>query len=80
MEDLYHVTSELLPSLAEPGWIQGSETFVVMEAHHRWLDVLRGVWEEVADPQVRSKGARDRSAGKHEGGASPAFATGEKER
>lgn len=80
MEDLYRVTSELLPGLAEPGAIRGSETFVVMKSHNRWLGVPKGVWEEAADPPPRGRGGRDRPAGKHEGGASPTLATGEKER
>lgn len=46
MEELYRVTSELLPGLAEPGVIQGSETFVVMKAHNKWLSLPRGVWED----------------------------------
>lgn len=45
MEELYRVTSELLPGLAEPGVIQGSETFVVMKSHNKWLSLPRGVWE-----------------------------------
>lgn len=80
MEDLYRVTSELLPGLAEPGVIQGSETFVVMKSHNRWLGVPKGVWEEAVDRQARDKGALDQSAGKHGGGVSPTLATGEKER
>ncbi len=80
MEDLYRVTSELLPGLADPGTIQGSETFVVMKSHNRWLGVPKGIWEEAGGPQARGKGAGDRSAGKHEGGVSPTFATGEEER
>ncbi len=51
MEDLYRVTSELLPGVAEPGRIHGSETFVVMKSHNRWLGVPRGVWEEEAADQ-----------------------------
>ncbi|MEN5300088.1 Lrp/AsnC family transcriptional regulator [Brucella sp. TWI559] len=46
MEELYRVTSELLPGLAEPGVIQGSETFVVMKAHNKWLSLPGGVWED----------------------------------
>ena len=46
MADLYRVTSELLPSLAGPGEIHGSETFVVMKSHNRWLSLPKGVWEE----------------------------------
>ena len=46
MEELYRVTSELLPGLAEPGVIQGSETFVVMKSHNKWLSLPRGVWED----------------------------------
>lgn len=45
MEELYRVTSELLPGLAEPGVIRGSETFVVMKTHNKWLSLPRGVWE-----------------------------------
>lgn len=58
MADLYRVTSELLPGLAEPGCIQGSETFVVMRSHNRWLSVPKGVWEEdAADPRARGRRA-----------------------
>ena len=58
MADLYRVTSELLPGLAEPGRIGGSETFVVMRSHNRWLSVPKGVWEEEpADPRVRGRRA-----------------------
>ncbi len=46
MEDLYRVTSELLPGLAEPGTIHGSETFVVMKSHNRWLSLPKGVWDD----------------------------------
>ena len=46
MEDLYHVTSTLLPGLAEPGVIQGSETFVVMKSHNKWVSLPKGVWDE----------------------------------
>lgn len=80
MEDLYRVTSELLPGLAEPGVIKGSETFVVMKSHDRWRPVPRGVWEEEAHTPARGKGARDRAAVQHEGRASLALATGESER
>jgi DNA-binding Lrp family transcriptional regulator len=53
MEELYRVTSELLPGLAEPGIIQGSETFVVMKSHNKWLSLPRGVWEdEESDKQA----------------------------
>lgn len=45
MEELYRVTSVLLPALAEPGFIQGSETFVVMKSHNKWLTLPKGVWE-----------------------------------
>jgi Lrp/AsnC family transcriptional regulator, regulator for asnA, asnC and gidA len=59
MEDLYRVTSTLLPGLAEPGVIQGSETFVVMKSHNKWASVPKGVWDEdFGDPQ----GAPDRVA------------------
>lgn len=58
MEDLYRVTSELLPGLAEPGRIRGSETFVVMRSHNRWRGVPRGVWEDdAADPRARGRRA-----------------------
>ena len=58
MADLYRVTSELLPGLAEPGCIQGSETFVVMRSHNRWLSVPKGVWEDdAADPRARGQRA-----------------------
>jgi DNA-binding Lrp family transcriptional regulator len=46
MEDLYRVTSTLLPGLAEPGVIQGSETFVVMKSHNKWVSLPKGVWDE----------------------------------
>ena len=46
------------PSRAEPGCIQGSETFVVMRSHNRWLSVPKGVWEEdAADPRARGRRA-----------------------
>jgi Lrp/AsnC family transcriptional regulator for asnA, asnC and gidA len=45
MEELYRVTSELLPGLADPGVIRGSETFVVMKSHNKWLSLPQGVWE-----------------------------------
>nr|WP_154337920.1 Lrp/AsnC family transcriptional regulator [Paracoccus sp. S-4012] len=83
MEELYRVTSELLPGVAEPGVIHGSETFVVMKSHNRWLGVPKGVWEEdacVPGPGKSGKGSRVRSAGRQEGGASPALATGEEGR
>lgn len=58
MADLYRVTSELLPGLAEPGRIHGSETFVVMRSHNRWLSVPKGVWEDdAADPRDRGRRA-----------------------
>lgn len=51
MEELYRVTSELLPGLAAPGVITGSETFVVMKSYNKWMTLPRGVWEEdTADP------------------------------
>ncbi|MDP4034055.1 MAG: Lrp/AsnC family transcriptional regulator [Pseudorhodobacter sp.] len=46
MEMLYNVTSELLPGLAEPGVISGSETFVVMQSHNKWMSLPNGCWEE----------------------------------
>ena len=46
MEMLYQVTSELLPGLAEPGVISGSETFVVMQSHNKWMSLPNGCWEE----------------------------------
>jgi Lrp/AsnC family transcriptional regulator, regulator for asnA, asnC and gidA len=46
MEDLYHVTSTLLPALAEPGIIRGSETFVIMKSHNKWVSPPKGVWDE----------------------------------
>ncbi|WP_312793959.1 Lrp/AsnC family transcriptional regulator [Tianweitania sp.] len=45
MDALYRVTSELLPALVEPGVIRGSETFVVMKSHNKWLNLPKGVWE-----------------------------------
>lgn len=60
MDELYRVTSELLPALAEPGVIQGSETFVVMKSHNKWLSLPKGVWE--ADPVKHSATNQD-----HEG-------------
>lgn len=54
MDALYRVTSELLPGLAEPGRIHGSETFVVMRSHNKWLSVPKGLWEDdVPDGQAR---------------------------
>lgn len=46
MEELYRVTSELLPGLAGPGMIRGSETFVVMKSHNKWVNLPKGVWQE----------------------------------
>lgn len=46
MEALYRVTSELLPGLAAPGMIRGSETFVVMKTHNKWLSLPKGVWDD----------------------------------
>lgn len=57
MADLYRVTSELFPGLAEPGQIRGSETFVVMKSHNRWLSLPKGVWDdEIAGGATRSEG------------------------
>ncbi|MBS9721151.1 Lrp/AsnC family transcriptional regulator [Tianweitania sp. BSSL-BM11] len=50
MDALYRVTSELLPGLAEPGVIRGSETFVVMKSHNKWLSLPKGVWDSDLDP------------------------------
>ena len=80
MADLYRVTSELLPGLAEPGVIQGTETFVVMKSHNRWLAVPKGVWEEAADPQARDKVTRGQTVERQEGGVPPTLTTGEEER
>jgi len=46
MDELYRVTSELLPGLAEPGVIRSSETFVVMKSHNKWLSLPKGVWDD----------------------------------
>ena len=46
MEELYRVTSELLPRLAGPDVIRGSETFVVMKSHNKWLSLPKGVWDD----------------------------------
>lgn len=46
MEELYSVTSELLPGLAETGVIRSSETFVVMKSHNKWLSLPKGVWDD----------------------------------
>ena len=46
MEELYRVTSELLPALEEPGVIRSSETFVVMKSHNKWLSLPKGVWDD----------------------------------
>lgn len=46
MDELYRITSELLPGLAEPGMIRGSETFVVMKSHNKWLSLPKGVWDD----------------------------------
>jgi DNA-binding Lrp family transcriptional regulator len=60
MEDLYRVTSTLLPGLAEPGVIQGSETFVVMKSHNKWVSLPKGVWDEdFGDAPVAAGSGRD---------------------
>jgi hypothetical protein len=60
MEDLYNVTSTLLPGLAEPGVIQGSETFVVMKSHNKWVSLPKGVWDEdFGDAPVAAGSGRD---------------------
>jgi hypothetical protein len=46
MDELYRVTSELLPGLEEPGVIRSSETFVVMKSHNKWLSLPKGVWDD----------------------------------
>ena len=51
MEEAYRVTSELLPRLADPGRIQGSQTFVVKKSPNGWLGVPKGAREEDAAGQ-----------------------------
>ena len=48
VQDLYRFTSELLPSVAAPGVISRSETFVVMKSHNKWVGLSRGCWENGA--------------------------------
>ncbi len=45
IQDLYRFTSEHLPSVAEPGVISRSETFVVMKSQNKWVSLTRGCWE-----------------------------------
>lgn len=49
MEDLYRVTSEMLPAIAAPGIIRSSETFVVMKSHNKYLGLPKGVWDNDTD-------------------------------
>lgn len=56
MEELYRVTNELIPSLASPGMIRGSETFVVMKSHNKWVSLPKGVWQEDADSAGGTEG------------------------
>lgn len=46
VQDLYRVTSELLPKVAGPGVVSRSETFVVMKSHNKWGTLPRGCWDE----------------------------------
>lgn len=46
VQDLYRVTSELLPKVAGPGVVSRSETFVVMKSHNKWINLPRGCWEQ----------------------------------
>lgn len=44
MADLYRVTSELIPGVGEPGEITRTETFVVMAACNKWVNLPEGCW------------------------------------
>ena len=44
--DLYHVTSELIPGVGEPGEIVRSETFVVMTSCNKWVSLPKGCWSD----------------------------------
>ena len=50
----------LLPSVAAPGVISRSETFVVMKSHNKWVSLSRGCWEnsaaEIAHDPVKTLG------------------------
>ena len=46
MEDLYRFTSVDLPELAGHGVIRGSETFIIMRSHRKWVSLPKGVWED----------------------------------
>ena len=51
VQDLYRVTSELLPKVAGPGVVSRSETFVVMKSHNKWVNLPRGCWEQGVDEE-----------------------------
>ena len=46
VHDLYRFTSELLPRVADAGVIRGSESFVVMKSHNKWVPLTKGCWED----------------------------------
>lgn len=49
VQDLYRFTSELLPSVAGPGVISRSETFVVMKSRGKWVNLPRDCWANGTD-------------------------------
>lgn len=57
IQDLYRFTSEMLPRVATPGTISGSETFVVMKSHDKWVSLPRGCWEDGAAAGADDDGA-----------------------
>lgn len=71
MEELYRVTNELIPSLVAPGMISGSETFVVMKSHNKWLSLPKGVWQDDTGSAARADEA-DPSDGGFKSGPSDA--------
>jgi Lrp/AsnC family transcriptional regulator, regulator for asnA, asnC and gidA len=46
VHDLYRFTSELLPRVDTAGAIRGSESFVVMRSHNKWVHLTRGCWDD----------------------------------
>ena len=44
--DLYRITSELIPSVGEPGEIARTETFVVMASCDKWVSLPKGCWSD----------------------------------
>ncbi len=46
VDDLYRVTSELIPGAGEPGEVTRSETFVVMASCNKWINLPEGCWPD----------------------------------